>query len=215
MIGLDFAGPHRHKAAVAVAVGFARKETDPTEIDTDSPIQSRRSSRLMDSILLGLGANLGDRAGNLDAAVAGLARFLHLTAASPIYETAPMYVEDQSPFLNMVVAAETGLPPEQLLASLKQLERRLGRVAGVRNGPRAIDLDILLYGDRVMTETQLEIPHPRMAERAFVLVPAADIAPDRRHPLSGRTIAQMAADLPDRGDVTPWTSGQTARRAVG
>lgn len=169
----------------------------------------------MDSILLGLGANLGDRARTLDAAVAGLARFLHITAVSPVYETAPMYVEDQSPFLNMVLAAETALAPDRLLTALKQLERRLGRVPGARYGPRVIDLDILFHGDRVIAEAQLEIPHPRIAERAFVLVPAAAIAPDRRHPVLNRSIAELAAALPDRGDVLPWHSADAARVAVG
>ncbi len=169
----------------------------------------------MNSILLGLGANLGDRARTLDAAVAGLGRFLHVTAASPVYETAPMYVEDQSPFLNMVLAAETALAPEALLGALKQLERRLGRVPGTRYGPRVIDLDILFYGDHIVDLPHLQIPHPRLAERAFVLVPAADIAADRRHPVLGRAVGALAADLPDGGDVLPWQPQEAPRRAVG
>jgi 2-amino-4-hydroxy-6-hydroxymethyldihydropteridine diphosphokinase len=158
----------------------------------------------MVSTLLGLGTNLGDRAGNLEAAVAGLSRFLDVTGQSSIYETAPMYVEDQSPFLNMVLAAETGMAPEPLLSALKQLERRLGRVPGERFGPRVIDLDILFYADRTISAPGLEIPHPRLAERAFVLVPAAEIAPDWRHPASGHTVRELAARLTDRQDVQLW-----------
>lgn len=152
-------------------------------------------------VLLGLGANIGDRAAALSDAVAGLTRLIAVTGVSPVYETAPMYVTDQARFLNMAVSGETGLAPEDLLAGLKELEARLGRTPSARFGPRRIDIDILLYGDRIVEAEGLQVPHPRMAERAFVLIPAADIAGGWRHPETGRMVAEMLAALGPAGDV--------------
>ena len=149
----------------------------------------------MTLVLIGLGANLNDREGHLRAAVAGLRRFLNVISVSPVYETVPMYVADQAAYLNAALLAETDLAPEPLLAALKHLEHRLGRVPAQRFGPRSIDLDIIFHGDRVVRTPDLAIPHPRLAERAFVLAPAADIAPDWRHPESGATVAAMLAAL--------------------
>lgn len=166
-------------------------------------------------VLLGLGANLGDRAASLEAALAGLRRFLNITAVSPIYETEPMYVEDQAPFLNLAVTAETQMAPAPLLGALKQLERRLGRLPGPRFGPRRIDIDILLHGDTRIADPELEIPHPRMAERAFVLVPSAVIAGGWRHPVTGLTIAEMRDALGEAGTLTPWTTEGMRQAAFG
>ena len=149
----------------------------------------------MERVLLGLGANIGDRLANLRAAVDGLAGVVRVEAVSPIYETAPMYDTDQGAYLNMAVTGRTALEPRPLLDALKALEKQIGRVRSRRYGPRAIDLDIVFYGDRVIREPGLEIPHPRLAERAFVLAPAADIAPDWRHPETGRTIADHLGGL--------------------
>ena len=149
----------------------------------------------MERVLLGLGANIGDRLANLRAAVDGLAGIVEVEAVSPVYETAPMYDTDQGAYLNMAVTGRTALAPRPLLDALKALEKRIGRVRSRRYGPRAIDLDIVFHGDRVVREPGLEIPHPRLAERAFVLAPAADIAPDWRHPETGQTVADHLALL--------------------
>ena len=151
----------------------------------------------MTTVYLALGSNLGDRRANLEAAIARLAPAATVTARSAVYETAPMYVTDQPAFLNMALKAETELSPDALLAHLKGIEAELGRrVGGVRFGPREVDLDILLYGEAVLANASLEVPHPRMAERAFVLRPLADVAAEVRHPVLGRTIAELLAEVP-------------------
>ncbi len=158
----------------------------------------------MTTVFLALGGNQGDRGAALDRAVAALAPAVRVLRLSPVYETAPMYVTDQPAFLNMALEAETDLPPADLLRALKAVEAALGRApGGVRFGPRPIDIDILFYGDLVLAEPDLEIPHPRMAERAFVLAPLADIAPHLRHPALGLTVAELLARAPGRDTVAP------------
>jgi 2-amino-4-hydroxy-6-hydroxymethyldihydropteridine diphosphokinase len=146
-------------------------------------------------VLFALGTNLGDRAANLRRAVAWLRRETSVDAVSAVYETAPMYDTDQPAFLNMCVAARTGLAPEALLARLKAAEAEIGRVPSRPNGPRLIDLDLLLYGDRVVDRPDLAVPHPRMAERGFVLAPAADVAAGWMHPVEGRSVAELLQAL--------------------
>jgi len=158
----------------------------------------------MTTVYLALGSNLGDRLANLEAAIARLAPAVAVTARSRVYETAPMYVTDQPAFLNMAVRGETGLAPGSLLAHLKAVEAELGRRSGgVRFGPREVDLDILLYGDAVLATPALEVPHPRMVERAFVLRPLADVAAQLRHPVLGRSIAALLAEAPGAETVVP------------
>jgi 2-amino-4-hydroxy-6-hydroxymethyldihydropteridine diphosphokinase len=132
---------------------------------------------------VGLGANLGDREGTIRAAVADLPG---VVAVSTLRETDPVGITDQPRFLNGVAALETGLTPRELLDVLLAVERRLGRERGRRWGPRTIDLDLLLYGDEVIDETGLTIPHPRLHERRFVLEPLADLAPKLAVPGHGR-----------------------------
>lgn len=149
----------------------------------------------MITVFLALGSNLGDRAAALRGALAALPPDVRVTRPSPVYETAPQYVTDQPAFLNMAAAVETALPPEALIARLKAIETALGRQPSVRFGPRLIDLDILYYGDRLLATAPLEIPHPRLAERSFVLEPLADIAADWRDPRDGRSVREMRDNL--------------------
>jgi 2-amino-4-hydroxy-6-hydroxymethyldihydropteridine diphosphokinase len=149
------------------------------------------------TIYLSLGSNLGDRNANLRAAVERLgAPDLRVLRVSPIYETEPVDNTDQGWFLNLVVEAETTLFPLQLLARTQKIERALGRVRTVPKGPRTIDIDILLYGTAVMHTGKLEIPHPRLAERRFVLAPLHDLAPELRHPVTRATVAEMLRAAP-------------------
>lgn len=147
-------------------------------------------------IAVALGSNLGDRLANLRAAVEAVGSIATVTAVSPVYETPAAYVTDQPAFLNATLTATTKLSPQGLLFALKHIEQDIGRQPTFRYGPRVIDLDILLYGEQTVATVELTIPHPRMAERAFVLRPLADIAPDWLHPTSGKTVATLFASLP-------------------
>jgi 2-amino-4-hydroxy-6-hydroxymethyldihydropteridine diphosphokinase len=146
---------------------------------------------------LSLGSNLGDREANLRAAIDRLAApDLRVLRTSPVYETEPLDYIAQRWFLNLVVEAETGLFPIELLSRIDKIERALGRVRTVVKGPRTIDIDILLYGQAVVRSAALEIPHPRMAERRFVLAPLADLAPGLRHPVTHKTVREMLEAAP-------------------
>jgi 2-amino-4-hydroxy-6-hydroxymethyldihydropteridine diphosphokinase len=147
---------------------------------------------------LGLGSNLGDRRANLKAAAAGLPPSANVIRASGIYQTEPWGYLDQPAFLNQVLEVETSLSPADLLAALKRLEAGLGRQATFRYGPRLIDLDILLYDQLVLNQPDLVIPHSQLAQRAFVLVPLAELAPRLLHPLLGISMAE----LKDRIDLS-------------
>ena len=144
-------------------------------------------------VYLALGTNLGDRPGNLKQAIASLTPQLDVKAKSQVYETPPWGFEDQPKFLNQVLKVETYLEPQPLLKHLKRLEIALGRKASFRNGPRLIDIDILLYDDLVLDIPGLCIPHPHMHERAFVLLPLMDIAPDLVHPVTKKSVREMVA----------------------
>lgn len=153
-------------------------------------------------VYLALGTNLGERRQNLATAVARLRHFLTITALSSIYETAPWGVTDQPDFLNMCLAATTDLTPHDLLRRCQQIEAEMGRQKTIRYGPRLIDIDLLFYDDLLLDDETLTLPHPRLHERDFVLVPLADIAPELRHPRIGKTVAEMVQGLGETA-VTP------------
>lgn len=154
-------------------------------------------------VYLGLGSNLGEREAHLRRALAELeSPKLRLLRTSGIYETEPIGFRDQGWFLNLVAEFETELFPKQLLARMQRVERSMGRERTVKNGPRVIDIDILLYGTSVIRTEGLEVPHPRYRERRFTLAPLAELAPELRDPVTGRTMAEMLGAL----------KGQTARR---
>ncbi len=146
-------------------------------------------------IYLSLGSNLGDRLNNLRKAISLLPPKVKVSQQSSIYETEPWGYTDQPTFLNQVIKAETDLEPTSLLAFVKSLETSLGRQESFRFGPRSIDLDILFYDKFVMNTPQLTIPHPRIAERAFILVPLAEIAPDLVHPILNKTIQLLKTNV--------------------
>jgi 2-amino-4-hydroxy-6-hydroxymethyldihydropteridine diphosphokinase len=155
------------------------------------------------TVYLGLGSNLGDRLNNINLAVDFLKERIKVEKASPIYDTAPVGETNQPRFLNMVIQISTRLSAPTLLFMTKGIEAKLGRVPIVT--PRPIDIDILFYGDQLInTPPQLIVPHPRLVERAFVLVPLADIAPDFVHPVSKKTIKQLLAEVKGKEDVKPF-----------
>lgn len=150
-------------------------------------------------VFLALGSNLGDRSAHLNAAAGAIGRIpgTVVVVVSPVYETQPFGRTDQGPFLNAAMEIATPLPPRELLAAVQEAEQTVGRTPAERWGPREIDIDILLYDGLVVQEPDLQVPHPGLPERRFVLIPLRDIAEDVVHPVSGLTVAEMASACPD------------------
>jgi len=151
-------------------------------------------------VYLALGSNMGNRLANLRAALGNLTPQMAVKLKSSVYETPPWGFTAQAEFLNQVIMVETYLKPQTLLSHLKRLETALGRESSFQNGPRLIDIDILFFDDLVLDTPPLIIPHPRLHERAFVLVPLAEIAPDLIHPVLGRTIRELLDEV-DRSKI--------------
>jgi 2-amino-4-hydroxy-6-hydroxymethyldihydropteridine diphosphokinase len=149
----------------------------------------------MHKVYLGLGSNLGDRSAYLEKTIGEMDPEVRVLRRSAIYETAPWGFEDQQDFLNMVIEAESELGPPALLKKIKDVEKRVGRQATFRNGPREIDIDILLYDDSQYAQGNLTIPHPRLPERAFILAPLAEIAPDLIIPGQEKSVAKLIENL--------------------
>jgi len=145
------------------------------------------------TVSLAMGSNLGERLANLKQAIDSLTPQMEVKAKSSVYETPPWGYEDQPKFLNQVVKAKTYLDPEPLLKHLKRLEVALGRQASFPNGPRLIDMDILFYDELILNTPSLVIPHPRLHERGFILLPLMELNPDLIHPLSKKSVREMVA----------------------
>lgn len=149
-----------------------------------------------DPVVLAIGSNLGDRVAHLQAALSGMQKYMSVQAVSPVYETAPMHVTDQPAFLNAVFSGTTDLSPQDLLKKVKELETIIGRTPTFKYGPRVVDIDIIFYGDALVDQPNLIVPHALMSQREFVLRPLADILPTARHPVTKETVMEMLSKLP-------------------
>ena len=154
-------------------------------------------------IFLGLGSNLGDREHNLKRAIERLAPEIETGKKSLIYQTAPMYVTEQPEFLNMTIQAETELSAHEVFQKIDTIQKEMGEHR--KNQPRSIDIDILFFGHKIIETPELKIPHPKIAERAFVLVPMNDIAPDFVHPVLGVPIETLLSRVEGHEDVKPFS----------
>jgi 2-amino-4-hydroxy-6-hydroxymethyldihydropteridine diphosphokinase len=158
---------------------------------------------------IGIGSNLGDKQGNCRRAIEALGSDPknRLIRCSPLYCTEPVGKTDQDWFVNGVVSLETSMDPGELLEFLLSIEKRMGRVREEKWGPRTIDLDILFYEDQILNDADLHIPHPRLQERRFVLIPLKDVAPDLVHPVLGKPVSRILAELDAEERVIPLEEG--------
>lgn len=158
----------------------------------------------MAKVYLSLGSNLGEKGENIKKALISLERWgIKILRSSGIYDTEPHGLKDQPWFYNVAACAETSLAPEEVLKAVSAIEHTFGRVRGLPNGPRKIDIDILFYDDRVIDMDGLKVPHPRAHERNFVLVPMEEIAPEAVHPVLKKTVGEILKECSDRSIVRP------------
>lgn len=162
----------------------------------------------MATVYLCLGSNLGDRRKNLAQALDLLSEQVRVEKVSSLYHTEPIGYTEQPDFLNAVCRGSTELKPSQLLSFAKKIETAMGRVPSFKNAPRLIDIDILIYDGEIIESPALTIPHPRLAERAFVLVPFAEIEPELRHPITGKTVMEMLNELSTTAGVQKCGEGR-------
>jgi len=158
----------------------------------------------MVTVYLSLGSNMGNRQENLNRALNFLSQRLRMEQVSSVYDTEPVGNPEQPRFLNLVCQVTTGLEPMALLTLVKAIESKLGRSPHTSNLPRPIDIDILFYGDQVIDTPKLVIPHPRLTERAFVLIPLAEIAPNLVHPVNGKTVKELMKSVTEMQGVFKW-----------
>jgi 2-amino-4-hydroxy-6-hydroxymethyldihydropteridine diphosphokinase len=149
----------------------------------------------MVEVYIAFGSNIGDREANINKALELFKQKMKVLKRSSLYKTKPMYLEAQDWFLNGAAKVDTKLTPKELLLFLKDIEQKMGRKLVERNGPRIIDIDILLYGKQIINEKDLQVPHPKIEERAFVLVPLYEIAADFVHPVNHKTVSELLAQL--------------------
>eukprot|EP00741_Cyanophora_paradoxa_P007521 tig00001154_g7274.t1 len=209
----DLAAPTAHAGAI---VGDARESARNTSALPLShgarrslATTSAHGAPSQQPIVLGLGTNLGDRVQNIQNALEAVSRFARVKRTSFLYDNPPAYYMDQPPFLNAACLVETELGPLELLDELKRVERELGRRPTTRNGPRVIDLDIVFYGAEVVRHERLAVPHPRLAERDFVLQPVADMIPDFVHGALGKSVGEMLHELISAGKAQEIHGGST------
>jgi len=167
-------------------------------------------------VYIALGSNIGDRAAMLARGIEALnGAGIRVLRQSSLYVSEPVEAPPQAWFLNAVVEAEPSLMPLQLLRALMRIEHDLGRRRTVSRGPRTLDLDILFYGSSVIRTRDLEVPHPRLEGRRFVLVPLAELAPGLRHPASHKTVSQLLEETPDTSHVQRWRAAADSAQTTG
>lgn len=157
-------------------------------------------------VYLGLGSNIGNRSQNLTTALTELTQFGTILKKSQIYETEPIGYKNQEDFLNMAIEISTILSPIELIVRLEEIEHKMGRIKEIPDGPRIIDLDILLFGNEIIDTPSLKIPHPKLQKRKFVLQPLSEIAGKLIHPVLNQSIQELNANLNSTEKVTLWTS---------